>query len=375
MKRDRIARRNWLAGVLAFALFAAALLPAVTLGGTKSMATPELSPSGVPKGQVDILASYFKDAQLRLSAMVLQPTGRTEAAQAFRSGRAAVQLVQVDAVLQRLRHQTADWLGSDKTLLAAVHEGRRLADRQAVEAGVRGEKMLPGSFDVVDERTAAVFARDTYEDLDKAARSMGDRSKRLLRQTAQLKLGEDKINAILAGGVIEGTPVLTIRKLREELRAVHGETVEINGRNYDVAKYASLVARTKTREATVEARHGRLGDLGLDLVAVIGRVSNNFCSAFLGQVFSLSGKHPTYPAYASLPGGGAPFHPNCSKSTRPFVEALASPAQLRQAETLADAGSLLGQSPAEAQRRFQDLQLRPQIQDRYATTEKKLFAA
>ena len=54
------------------------------------------------------------------------------------------------------------------------------------------------------------------------------------------------------------------------------------------------------------ARHERLGELGLDLVAFVGRVSDNFCSAFLGQVFSLSGTSNKYPAYASLPGGGPP---------------------------------------------------------------------
>jgi hypothetical protein len=90
-------------------------------------------------------------------------------------------------------------------------------------------------------------------------------------------------------------------------------------------------------------------------------------------VFSLSGKSDKYPAYAELPGGGPPFHPNCSKSTRPFIEDLASSKQLDQADGLDDADKLLGMKPAEAQRTFKDLQIYDQQKDRYATTAKKLF--
>jgi hypothetical protein len=162
------------------------------------------------------------------------------------------------------------------------------------------------------------------------------------------------------------------------LRAVHGDRVSIIDKNGDpmefgVGHYADMVARTKTRQATVTARHGRLEELGLDLVSIVGRVSQYFCTAFLGQVFSLSGKSEKYPAYSELPGGGPPFHPNCSKSTRPFVEELADERQMAAAEPLEDAGTLLGMDVSRAQRAFKDLQLHAQVKDRYAMTEKKLF--
>ena len=343
--------------------------------------TPELFDSGAPRDQTAVLASIFVDAQKRMAAMVLKPTGRTQAAQDFRQARAASQIAQVDQILRQMKLQTASWLSQDASLVKPVHEARQRADRQAEEAGVRVESALSGSFDQVDVRTATVFARQIAEDLagpDGAADRMADRSKRLLRQTAQVGLDESQINRILAGGVVEGKPVETIRRLRDELRAVHGGTVTITDKNgdpreFDVGRYAEMVARTQTRQATVVARHDRLGELGLDLVAIVGRVSQYFCTAFLGQVFSLSGRHPRYPAYASLPGGGPPFHPNCSKSTRPFVEELAEPKQLADAEPLADAKKLLGMDTSRAQRSFKDLQLHAQVKDRYATTEKKLF--
>lgn len=142
---------------------------------------------------------------------------------------------------------------------------------------------------------------------------------------------------ILAGRhVIEGQPDAAVRALRDELKKVHGDTVTIidkNGDpiNYKVGDYAHMVATTKTREATCKARHERLKEQGIDLVTIVGKQSKYPCSQLLGKVFSLSGDHQKYPALSSL-GGGPPFHPNCSKSTAPFVEDLADEAALQAAE-------------------------------------------
>src|SRR4051794_3520822 len=119
--------------------------------------TPELFDSGAPRAETAILASIFVDAQKRMADMVLKPQGRTEGAREFRQARAASQVLQVDQILQQLKQGTASWLQRDAALVKPVHEARQRADRQAEEAGVRVESALPGSFDQVDVRTAAVF--------------------------------------------------------------------------------------------------------------------------------------------------------------------------------------------------------------------------
>lgn len=339
--------------------------------------TPEFSDSGVPKAVSDLLVSYYRDASTRLKSMVLKPTGLKQSSKEFRSARASALMVQVDEVLRGLKAKASGWVG--KRMPAAYREGKIRADQQAREAGVRvAGSGLSGSFSQHDQRAVLILARDAAADLNKAADSMGDRAKSLLRKTAQVGLAESDINRILAGGVIEGTPVETIRSLREELRAVHGDTVTIIDKNgdpieFNVGKYAEMVARTKTREATVQARHERLQELDLDLVSIVGRVSKTFCTAFLGRVFSLSGKSKKYPAYDSLESGGPPFHPHCTKSTRPFVEELAEPEQLAQAAMPADERKLVGMTASQAQRAYKDLQLYTQVRERYQDTEKKLF--
>lgn len=336
------------------------------------MAQRELSPSGVPQDVSAQLAAYFKDASTRLKKIVLNPPGGTAASQEYRAAFAAQRVQQIDRILGELKTRASGWAG--KNVPAAFTAGIKLAHKQATDAGVRpAGELLAGQFTLIDTRTVQQFAIDTIADLHKAADSMADQAKSTLRHTRQQGLSEREINQVLAVGVIEGRPRETIRALKLELEKVHGETVEINGRSFDVRYYAEMVARTKTRQATVQARHGRLEALGLDLVSIVGRISDNFCTAFLGQVYSLSGRHAKYPALASLPGGGPPFHPNCSKSTRPFVEELATEKQLDMAEPDQTVGKLLGQSPAEAQRSYKDLQLRQDVTKRYGTTAKRLF--
>jgi hypothetical protein len=258
-------------------------------GATMQSPKDDFTNSGVSERIAAELGGYFSDAAKRLKRIVLKPPGGNENSQAYRAAIAAQQIQQIDRIALGLKIKASGWVG--RNIPAAMSAGVKLAHEQAIEAKVKTKDELPeGSFSLIDVGTVRKFAADTLADLHRAADSMADRGKSVLRQTQQQGLSEKEINKILAGGVIEGRPRDTYRALEKELKALHGETVEVNGINFDTRYYAELVARTKTRQATVAARHERLEDLGLDLVMIIGRQSGNFCSAFLGQVFSLSGK-------------------------------------------------------------------------------------
>lgn len=337
---------------------------------------PELFDSGVPHNETDDLVKLYADAAARIRHIVLHPKGMTSGAQQFRQYRASEQLNQISRILTSLGKPTNLWV--DKNVPAVWRAGVKLAERQAAQAGVREKDgAIQGSFALIDTRAVALLSHDITASLNRAANSMGKAAASILHQTAQIGLPERKIDQILAGGVIEGTPVQTIRALREELQRVSaGGLVEVTDRNgqkmhFDAGYYASMVVRSKTREATVRARHQRLESLGLDLVGIVGRVSKNPCTAYLGKVFSLSGHDATYPP---LPFGGPPWHPNCTKSTRPFVLELASAAQLKMAEPDEDTDKLMAMpSFSDTARAFKDLQIYSQVKGRYATTEHKLF--
>lgn len=337
----------------------------------------DLSPSGVPLTAAGELVKLYREAQDKLKAIVLHPPGKTAKAQSFNSARAAEQLRQIEKILRGLKADSQSWIGT--FLPVAFTDGIRRAEQQAAAVGVRPKEAATyGSFNLIDKGTVSIFARDITRDLNHAADALAERAAKLLRQTRQMGLSENEIDRILAGGVITGQPVATIRLLRDELKRIHGDEVAVKTKsggtmNFEVGYYASMVARTKTRQATVAARHHRLEQLGLDLVAIVGRVSKNFCTAYLGQVFSLNGKSTKYPPLSSLPSHGPPFHPNCTKSTRPFVEDLASQKQLDDAEGDEDSDKLLNVDAQTAQKRYKDLQVQPRVKERYASTA-ELFA-
>jgi hypothetical protein len=327
------------------------------------MSLPEVSNSGVAQATVEQLQRYYQNAAARIAAIVTEP-GNSPA----KLARAQQLSAQIDEIQRQLKTQAAKWTGS--AIANAMAGGIARADQQAAAVGLDVDPVsIRGSFALIDHGAAQQFALDTAKDLYKAADNMGERAKRVLRATAQRGLGEDEINTILAGGVISGEPAETIHHLREALQAVHGEKVPIQTsagiREYDVGYYAQMVARTKTRQATVQSRHDRLQTLGIDLVSIIGRVSVNWCTAYLGQVYSISGKSDKYPALDDLPSDGPPFHPNCSKSTRPFIEELATDRELSFAQGHDDQDAMLGIDPSQAAKRFQSLGLYDKVKKTY----------
>jgi hypothetical protein len=321
-----------------------------------------------PRLVAELVARYEASAT-RLRDRITDPPGKTARARKWNQARASQVLAQVDDEIAKLRGMAADWTGT--ALEASMRRGIAAADRQANEAGVvRNGSPLRGSFSVVDRGAVEVLARDTVSDLLKAADSMKAQANNALRRMAATGVTNAEVNTILSGGVIEGRPRNAIRELREALKKVHGKQVTIIDKNGDpmtfsAGYYARMVAVTKTREATVKARHARLADRGIDLVTIVGRVSVNFCTAYLDKVFSISGGHPKYPPLSSLPGGGPPFHVNCTKSTAPFIEELADPEEIEVGEPDDDTARLLNvQDRSELQRRFQSLQGKSQAQGR-----------
>ncbi|MBC8107733.1 MAG: hypothetical protein H7Z14_14165 [Anaerolineae bacterium] len=288
--------------------------------------------------------------------IVLNPPGGTESARAFASSRAAAQLAEINRELDQLK-VVAVRVGNAE-IERKYREGLIAAEKMAKDAGVRrAGSAVAGTFSRVDRRQAEVLSRDVATNLIKAIDSIKRVTGRVVRQTQALGLNDKKVNRIIAGGTIEGMPADTLRKLRKETRRIaNGGFVETVNKTTGVVTrhrpddYADLVYQTKTREATRIATAERLSERGIDLVKIIGSNSVNFCTHFVGKVYSISGKSTEYPALSSLPGGGPPFHPRCSKTIVAFILLLATPKQIDDSKQTAATRELSGKTAAEAQK-------------------------
>jgi hypothetical protein len=358
------------------------LLPAASFGAL--MPTPELSSSGLPQDVVAELATVYRAAFVELGRIVEKPWGNTPLSKEWKQARAASLSYQIDQMLRGLGQQSAHFFGQQmpKVFIDGIQKAQTQARAVGIDAPPLG---LSARFSLIDRRALEVLANDAVKDLHKTALNTGEQAKMLLRRTAQADLSQADIDQVIQKGIIIGSPAEAIRNLRDQFRAVTDGKVRIKDKNgdqieYDAGDYARMVIRSKTRQAMTASRHQRLEELGLDLVSIVGRVSKYFCTAYLGQVFSLSGKDDKYPAITELPGYGyygpvPPFHPDCSKSTRPFVVDLASEKQLDMAEGTDDEGQMLNVDTNTAQRKFKDLQIYQQVKSKYATTAKELFGA
>jgi len=109
------------------------------------------------------------------------------------------------------------------------------------------------------------------------------------------------------------------KKIIESLRALleADEFIEINGRTYKMSKYAKMVARTELRNVQTDATIDLCRQYENDLVEVSDHGCDcDICEGYEGNIYSISGTHPTYPGLGDTP----PFHPNCQHSLHPTSE-------------------------------------------------------
>jgi hypothetical protein len=310
---------------------------------------PPLSP------EARALLPLLRDLESRLRAIVLRPGGRTDKSRGYNASRAALQLALLRRRIRELGATAAQVLGRD--VRDRYRAGLINAERQARDAGVKTAGPITGAFTGADTARAEVLIRDGASDLvNKGVNSMVAYADRAARQVHAVGLNDAEVNRLVAGGTIEGRPDQTIRQVRELVQrvATKGMVEVINPRTglvtvHKADDYAELVFNCKGKEAFNVATVRRLADRGIDLVRIIGSLSPRFCTTFRGKVYSISGTHPLYPPLASLPGGGPPFHPRCTKSVVAFVPELATEQQLAEAMPTPAAAALAGKSAAEAQ--------------------------
>lgn len=256
----------------------------------------------------------------------------------FARNRAAVLLRDLQQAMRRIDAQATRIVGPETE--RAWRTGLSQAGTQARELGLRDA--LPGAggdvsgtLDAANTDAARTVAEDTVARLSAAAEGQAQRAAGLFVSLADATAStEASVNRAIADGLLTGKRRVAEGELRRifagdegglrSFRQLGAEQITVGNWTGPIRTYTSTVVRTRTREATNMARHQRLRDGGLDLVQIGGRVSVNFCTRFLGLVATLGAARDGFPTLASLPSGGPPFHPNCSKSTAAYDPDLVS---------------------------------------------------
>lgn len=225
-----------------------------------------------------------------------------------------------------LRAITRAWLDAKLPQhynVALADQVRRLKARAVKPPRIVDFKTIVRSLTV--RQTLASLLSETISSFNTGFTSGEATLLRLARSTQQVNLSEKKVNRLVEQGFAEeATAQGSKRKLRDALlkKAVEGKYVSVVDRNgdtrqYNVASYAELVARTKLIEAASQATISTATEVGSDLVQVSAHNTNcAVCAPYEGKIFSISGADPRFPALDAEP----PFHPQCEHSLTVVVE-------------------------------------------------------
>ena len=97
------------------------------------------------------------------------------------------------------------------------------------------------------------------------------------------------------------------------------------GRKWSVEAYLNMNIRSTTSRVAREMQFQRMSEYGVDLIEVSSHLgARPKCAPYQGRIYSLSGKHPRYPAWSTTSFGdpGGLLGVNCRHVIYPFIEGI-----------------------------------------------------
>ena len=261
------------------------------------------------KQQIDRLITLYRTVQHRLAAEL-----RRIDLTAFARGRAETLLAQVERIITGLNSGVYKW--AKNSLPQSYERGIDLAAERLRALGVTRFVAYDAN---IHTSAINILVDDVSVELLMANDSMKKFFHRVIRQTQQRLLEDTEISRLIAEGLIEGQARRTVsdvilRELREKMG--NEQFIIINGRNYKPESYASLIARTRTREATSLGTINTSLRYGIDLMQWDAHFEPcEYCQQFSGRVYSISGADTDFPMLREKP----PLHPNCKCIITPIT--------------------------------------------------------
>lgn len=154
--------------------------------------------------------------------------------------------------------------------------------------------------------------------------------------------------ALQAGATEETLQSVMQQLLRDKTRGKIVSVIGEGGRvfEFELDFYAGMVSSNVATRAAAGAVIVKANQAGHDLVRVSPNKSKtgDWCDAYRGRVFSISGTHPVFPSLALTPNGGPPFHPFCRHDISIFDDSRFTAEQLA---TLGEVSEAFLLSPVE----------------------------
>lgn len=289
-------------------------------------------------GPIDSLVAIYRRAAADALRIL---SDAAETAASWQRSRALLR--QYHVVLADLGDESAAWISAN--LPYAYQAGMTFGDqsiRSIRRAGINLGMSQRAVFSQIHSQAIAAAVMEMQRTSDFALAQIGRRVDDLFR-----RVGVEEITK----GIAEGkTRIQVSREIKSRLMAEGKfKFTDRLGRDWDLDRYAEMVARTSTREAATQGTINRLQEHNIQLAQVSAHGAADFCIYYEGVIVSLTGETESgYPPISAI-NGGPPFHPNCVHVLSPFVLRLATPKE-QQAGRIEE--GLLDQSPAQLQRRF-----------------------
>ena len=235
---------------------------------------------------------------------------------------------EVDRIVKKLNRSVIKW--ADNAIPEAYRKGYDVSRTRLEILGAEIDKEFPP---ITHKNAAGDYTDNTIDVLLKANMSikpnvaiylyLARQASNSLMQIQEFSFeNEEVLMGILDDAIEEGAS----RGKLEQLIRVHFKRdlyerkfIKINGRNYDMIKYARMVARTEMRTVQSAAVKNTCQQFNNDLVEISSHGTDcrsNICQQYEGNVYSISGNHPVYPVLDSWPG----WHQNCEHSAAPTSE-------------------------------------------------------
>jgi SPP1 gp7 family putative phage head morphogenesis protein len=251
--------------------------------------------------QIDELRKLYSATQKSLVAQ-LRSIDLTD----FQMARAQKLLSQVNQIVSALNVNAYKW--AKESMPYAYEQGIDLAAERLRALNITRFVAYDAQ---IHTSAISVLIQDISTELIIANEGMKKFFSRVITQTQQTLLQDKEISRMIAEGLIEGEARRTVSdKILQGLRTQLGEErfLVINGRNYQPSKYAELLARTRTREATSRGTMNTALRYGVDLLQWDSHAEIcEYCAQFAGRVYSISGADDNFPQLTEMP----PLHPNC----------------------------------------------------------------